>query len=95
MIAARAAKCLDAIEARLSGGRDFLLDGGFSAADIAVGQAVYMATHFVRLDRWPALSAWYEAITARPAFQASLPPEGAARLYGREFYEPWDTGSST
>ena len=93
--AARAAKCLDAIEARLSGGRDYLLDDGFSAADIAVGQAVYMATHFVRLDRWPALSAWYEAITARPAFQASLPPEGAARLYDREFYEPWDTGTPT
>lgn len=92
--AARAAKCFDAVEARLSGGQDYLLDGGFSAADIAVGHAVFMAKHYVRLDRWPEMTAWYETITARPAFQASLPPEGAARLFDREFYEPWEVGAS-
>ena len=91
--AARAGKCFDAIEARLSttsGPRDHLLTSGFSAADIAVGQAVYMAAHFVRLDNWPALSAWYERITGRPGFIASLPPDGAERLYARDFYEAWD-----
>lgn len=91
--AARAGKCLDAIEARLSTpveNRDHLLTSGFSAADIAVGQAVYMARHFVRLDAWPEASAWYDRITARPAFRASLPPEGAERLLKREFYEAWN-----
>ena len=91
--AARAAKCYDAIEARLSTpveNRDHLLTSGFSAADIAVGQAVYMASHFVRTDRWPALSDWYARITARPAFRMSLPGEASERLYVRDFYEAWD-----
>lgn len=91
--AARAAKCFDAIEARLSTpieNRDNLLTSGFSAADIAVGQAVYIAKHFVRLDGWPELSRWYDRITARPAFLASLPPEGAERLFTRDFYEAWN-----
>jgi glutathione S-transferase len=45
--AARLKKCHAAVEARLSGpggNRDYLLSSGFSAADIAVGQAIYMAT---------------------------------------------------
>lgn len=91
--AARAAKCFDAIEARLRSPvkyRDHLLTDGFSAADIAVGQAVYMALHFVKIDPWPALSLWYERITARPAFQAALPPKGAKLLYARDFYEAWN-----
>jgi glutathione S-transferase len=91
--AARAAKCFDAIEARLSTpieNRDSLLTSGFSAADIAVGQAVYMAKHFVRLDGWPELAQWCARITARPAFLASLPPEGAELLYTQDFYEAWN-----
>ena len=87
--AARAGKCYDAIERRLEG-RGYLLGSGFSAADIAVGQAVYMASHFVRVAGRPRLAAWYGTITARPGFRAALPPEGAARLYAREFYEAWE-----
>ena len=88
--AARVAKCYDAIEARLSARgrrRDHLLTSGFSAADIGVGQAVYMARHFVTLDGHPALAAWYARIAARPAFQAAL-PEGNG-IYARDFYPPW------
>lgn len=91
--AARLGKCFDAIEARLSTpveSRDYLLTSGFSAADIAVAQAVYMAAHFRRLEDWPELSAWYARATDRPAFRASLPPEGAERLYHKPFYEVWD-----
>lgn len=91
--AARVGKCLDAIEAQLSTpveNRDCLLTSGFSAADIAVGQAVYMARHFVRLDQWPEVAAWYARITDRAAFRASLPPEGAELLYQQDFYEAWD-----
>ena len=87
--ARRAEKCFAAIDARLAG-RDCLLDGGFSAADVSVGQAVYMARHFVRTEEFPALQAWYDRITARPGFIASLPIEDADRLYTRDYYEPWE-----
>jgi glutathione S-transferase len=86
--AKRAEKCLAAVNARLEG-RDYLLDGGFSAADVSVGQAVYMAKHFVKAEGFPALEAWYARITARPGFVASLPIEDSQRLYTRDYYEPW------
>lgn len=86
--AARVGKCYDAIEARLAEGpRDYLLDSGFSAADISVGQAVYMSLFFVSLERHARLADWYERITARPAFQASL-PQGDG-IYQKDFYPPW------
>lgn len=91
--AKRLEKCYAAIEGRLSTpveNRDCLLTGGFSAADIGVGQAVYMARHFVRTDGFPELTAWYERLTERPAFRASLPPEGEDRLYEKEFYPAWE-----
>ena len=90
--AKRIEKCYDAVEARLSdtGGPD-LMPGGFSAADIAVGQAVYMARHFAGLDAHPAVTGWYDRITARDGFQRALPPAGADRLYTRDFYPPWET----
>lgn len=90
--AARLKKCYDAIEARLTAPlekRDYLLPSGFSAADISVGQAVYMACHFASLDDHPQTAAWYARITARPAFRASLPaPE--TRLYAQDFYPAWE-----
>ncbi|AHM02659.1 Glutathione S-transferase [Roseibacterium elongatum DSM 19469] len=87
--ARRIEKCYAAIEGRLEG-RDYLLDGGFSAADVSVGQAVYMARHFAPLEAFPRLAAWYARITARPGFIASLPVEDAERLYTRDYYEPWE-----
>ena len=87
--ARRLEKCYAAIESRLADGRDYLLATGFTAADVGVGQAVYMARHFARLDPFPAVAAWYERIAARPAFRASLPRDGG-HLYARAFYEPWD-----
>lgn len=90
--AKRLEKCYAAIEGRLSTpveNRDCLLTGGFSAADIAVGQAVYMARHFARIEPFPEMAKWYQRITERPAFRASLPPDGANRLYEREFYPAW------
>lgn len=86
--AKRLAKCFEAVEDRLRG-REYLLDGGFSAADIAVGQAVMMGRRFVRLDGFPTMSAWFERIASRPAAQASMPPEGEG-IYPKDFYEPWD-----
>jgi glutathione S-transferase len=88
--AARLKKCYAALEARLEG-RAYLLDGGFSAADVSVGQAVYMSRHFARLTEFPALSAWYDRISARPAFQAALPVEGERLLYAEPFYPAWES----
>lgn len=88
--AARVAKCYDAIEARLSTpveNRDYLLTSGFSAADISVGQAVYMSRFFVTLDKHPAVAEWYERISERPAFHKSLPKGDG--IYDRDFYAPW------
>ncbi len=87
--AARLGKCFGALEAALSDGRDYLLTGGFSAADISVGQAVYMARYFARLDGFDQLAAWYARLAARPAFKESLPERGT-ELYKQEFYEVWE-----
>ena len=83
---ARIAKCYDAVEARLAG-RGWLLDGGFSAADVGVGQAVDMARFFARLDGHPGVAAWHARCAARPGFAAA--GLGAETFWGRAFYEPW------
>lgn len=84
--AKRLAKTLDVVEAGLTG--DYLLST-FTAADIGVGQAVYMARYFVTLDDHPRTAAWYDRISAREAFQAALPEPGTS-LYSQEFYPPWE-----
>lgn len=86
--AKRLAKTLATLERALDG--DYLLSG-FSAADIGVGQAVYMAQHFVDLAPFPALAAWFNRLQARSAFQKSLP--GDQRLYAKSFYPPWPVPS--
>ncbi|WP_281968123.1 glutathione S-transferase family protein [Roseovarius nanhaiticus] len=86
---ARLRECYDAIEARLSTpveNRDYLLTGGYSAADICVGQAVYMARHFVRTDDYPELSAWFERITERQSYLDALPGPEASRMFQQDFY---------
>lgn len=69
-------------------GQDYLLRSGFSAADIGVGQAIYMGRHFASLDACPQVQAWYDRISARPAFQRALPGDGDL-LYAKAFYPPW------
>ena len=83
--AKRLAKTLATLEQRLEG--DYLLPT-FSAADIGVGQAVYMARHFVALDPFPHVSDWFARLEARDAYQRSL-PDGPG-LYARDFYPPWE-----
>ncbi len=83
--AKRLEKCYAAIAGRLAG-RAHLLDGGFSAADVGVGQAVYMARHFARIEPFPALADWYVRIAQRPAFRRSLPGPGEPLLYAQDFY---------
>lgn len=91
--AARLSKCYDALEARLSTpieNRDTLLTSGFSAADISVGQAVYLGQKFCTLDQHPATAEWFARLEERPAFQASLPDENSL-LYTEAFYPVWTT----
>lgn len=82
----RAEKCLAALEEALSDGRDFLLRSGFSAADIAVGQSVYMLRHFVRVSSFTRVDAWFDRISSRPAYLRSLPQEGDSVMWERNFY---------
>jgi glutathione S-transferase len=84
--AARLGKCYDALEARLAG-RDWLLDGGFSAADVGVGQAVDMGRHFARTHAHPGVAAWMARCAARAAFAAA--GLGRETYWGRAFYAPW------
>ncbi len=86
--AKRLAKTLRTVEAGLQG--DYLLSS-FSAADIGVGQAVYMAGHFVELDQFPKLFDWFGRLQARDAYRRAL-PEGPG-LYARDFYSPWEIPS--
>ncbi len=82
--AARLGKCYGALDQRLHG-RKYLLDSGFSAVDVSCGYAVYSGSHYVKPHAYPRLAEWYGLLRERPAFQASLPPEGA-RLYAQDFY---------
>jgi glutathione S-transferase len=85
--AKRLTNCYAAVEDRLGDGRAHLLRSGFSAADIGVAQAVWLGRVFAKHDGFPRMSAWLSRLSARPAFRAALPPEGADLIYSKEFYE--------
>lgn len=82
----RLARTLAVLEAALAG-QDYMLASGFSAIDTNIGYSVYGAARFVRLDGLPNVAAYLARLLARPAFQKSLPPKGAERLYYQDFYE--------
>lgn len=67
--------------------QDFMLESGFSAIDTNMGYGIDVARRFAPLDKVPNVAAYHERIAARPAFQASLPPENARRIYRQRFYE--------
>lgn len=65
--------------------RDYMLASGFSAVDTNIGYSVHIARHFTPLEAFPALSAYYQRLSQRTAFIASLPPTPA--IYHKPFYE--------
>ena len=66
------------VAARLEG-RDFLAAGRFTAADIAIAYALFLATRIGLGDRLPPrLAEWLGIMTARPGFQRALAREAAA-----------------
>lgn len=84
--AKRLEKTLQVVDSAVAG-RDWLLPGGFSAVDVAVGYGGLTGRRFVRLDALPGLAAWLARIEARPAYRAALAADGPAEIYTREFYE--------
>lgn len=81
---ARLARALRLVEQTV-GGQDWLMAGGFSGVDCAVGWSVWTAGRFVRLEG--PLAAYVARCAARPAFGASLPRAGEPVLYRQDFYE--------
>lgn len=82
----RLRRVLEGVAGRL-GPHDWLLPGGFSAADVMVGATVEIARRFVRLADLPPLAAWHGRLTARPAFAAARDADGPGELYRQDFYE--------
>ncbi|WP_136441433.1 glutathione S-transferase family protein [Pacificoceanicola onchidii] len=84
LLAARLKGTLAGMEARLEG--DYLLPGGFSAADIMMGFNLFAAPFYVHLDPFPKLQAYKARIEARPAYQRAVEREGPQRFYTQDFY---------
>ncbi|SMX36659.1 glutathione S-transferase family protein [Maliponia aquimaris] len=82
---ARLRQALAGMEARL-GGRDWLLPGGFSSADVMMGFNLFAVPYYVKLDPFPELQAYKARIEARPAYARAVAREGAQRFYDRDFY---------
>ena len=69
---ARAEICLDAVEAALEG-RDYLLGGELTAADIMMGYSLALAQRLDVLDdRYPNLVEYLARLEARPGFQIAF-----------------------
>jgi glutathione S-transferase len=69
----RLEKAVQVLEPRLAD-RDYLLRSGFSAADIGIGYSLHLADRLIDLTKFPNVARYLEALRARPAFRASLPP---------------------
>lgn len=72
----RLVKALEVLDAHVKG-RDFMLAGGFSAADTSIGYSVHLAKSFAPFEAMPNLAAYYDRISARPAFVATLASDSA------------------
>ena len=81
----RLEKTLGVVETALDG-QDYLLASDFSAVDCCIGYCVYVSQFFTRLDGFPRTREYFGRISERPAFKATLPGPGEARLYEKDFY---------
>jgi glutathione S-transferase len=70
--AKRAGGKLGILEAQLAG-RDFIMGGQFTIADIAVGTLMYRYFSLnIPRPSLPNVEAWYARLTQRPAYQAHV-----------------------
>lgn len=72
----RLEKAVEVIDRKVSGS-NYLLKGGFSAADIAVGYSLHLARLWMDLEIFNRASAYYQGLSERVAFKASLPKSSA------------------
>ncbi len=84
LLHARLRASLAAIEARMEG--DYLLPSGFSAADIMFAYGFELARHYVDLDAYPRLAAYWERLRARSAYQRAKARDGEQDMYAQDFY---------
>ena len=69
----RARICIAALEDALDG-RDYLVDGEFTAADIMMGYSIFLALWVSAMNdgEFPNVSAYYARLSARPAFARTM-----------------------
>lgn len=67
--------------------RQTLLPSGFSGADVMLGFNIPTVFRFVPRAGFPHLSAYAEAMAARPAYARAMARAGADTLYTSDFYE--------
>ncbi|WP_425098448.1 glutathione S-transferase family protein [Tropicibacter sp. S64] len=90
LMAARLKGTLAGMEARMGG--EYLLPGGFSAADIMMGFNLFAAPYYVHLDPFPKLMAYKARLEARDAFRRCVEREGPQRFYSQDFYPVPEAG---
>jgi glutathione S-transferase len=73
----RLMKALEVVDRHLQS-QPFMLKAGFSAADTSVCYSVHLAKGFKSIEKYPALTAYYDRCAARPAFQATLAEDARA-----------------
>ncbi|WP_026340251.1 glutathione S-transferase family protein [Amphritea japonica] len=82
----RLQKAIEVLEAHLES-RSYLLDSGFSAADVGVGYSLHVGGLFTDLSVFPKVYAYYNRLASRDAFKRSLPEAGAAnKIYTQDNY---------
>ena len=83
----RLQKAIEVVNTQLQD-RDYLLRGGFSAADISVGYSLHLAHRFIAIERYPRIESYYARLRARPAFAAALPKNWVRPLSWLEMLVP-------
>jgi len=63
--------CLQAVDGALRG-QDYLLDDGFSAADIMMGYSVMLAQRYVPIEGYANVARYWQSLSARTALQETL-----------------------
>lgn len=82
----RLEKAIGVLETHLVN-RSYLLDSGFSAADVGVGYSLHVGRLFTDLSVFPNVYAYYNRLASRDAFKNSLPEPGAEnKIYTQENY---------
>ena len=71
----RLQKTLEMVDQKLAN-QNYLLPGGFSAADISVGYSIHLGQYLTDIAQFPRLQDYYQRLKERPAFQRSLPQAG-------------------